>query len=236
MKGILLAGGNGLRMLPLTRLTNKHMLPVGNKPMLEWNLEKLVKADIRDVMIITGVGHMGQLVSYFGSGSRYGCDITYKVQDDAGGIAQAMQLINGYVRDGEQFWVLLGDNISDLNLADTGKRAETVLVLAKSEQPERFGVYSCGRIIEKPTNPTSNLVVTGHYRYTQSPLFREILSSLRPSQRNELEITDLNNALLDEGAVQLHKHTGYWSDAGTMESYQKVNRWGWVWSKPTATA
>lgn len=222
-------------MLPLTKLTNKHMLPVGNKPMLQWNLEKLVQAGIYDILIITGISHMGQLVSYFGSGKNHGCQITYKVQDEAGGIAQALQLINGYVEENEQFWVLLGDNISTIKLTDLDSRAHTLLVLTKSKKPHRFGVYSKGRIEEKPSEPKSNFIVTGSYRYTQGPQFRDILNNLKASARGELEITDLNNGLLGEGLVELYNHSGYWSDAGTLNSYKIVNSWNWVWSTPPSS-
>jgi len=237
MKGVLLAGGTGSRMSPLTKITNKHMLPVGSKPMLQWSLEMMVNADIKDILIITGVDHMGQLVSYFGSGKDHGCKITYKVQDEARGIAHALKLAHGFVEEGEKFWVILGDNISNLDLAELNSPSHSLLVLTKNDHPERFGVYALGRIVEKPKDPSSHWIVTGQYRYTYDSEFRDILDTLIPSHRGELEITDLNNGLLSEGLVELHNHKGPWSDAGTIESYKKVNSWDWVWTKhPSATS
>lgn len=244
-KGILLLGGMAQRMSPLNRITNKHMLPVGNKPMAQWNVEKLVESGAEDILIVTGKEHLGDIVSYFGSGSEFGCKFTYKVQEEAGGIAQALRLVDGFVNKDEFFWVILGDNISDVKLTNIGPNLETyelskkdnVLFYTEVSDPERFGVLTeekhSGKfsIIEKPKNPESNKIVCGYYGYTYTSKFKDMLFGLEKSDRGEIEITDVNNWIIknNPGRVLFNSISGYWSDAGTLESYKKVNQWKWVW-------
>ena len=244
-KGILLCGGTGSRLKDLSRITNKHMLPVGKKPMMQWNVEKLVYAGIKDILIVTGKEHLGDIVTYFGGGSEFGCNFTYKVQEEAGGIAHALRLIDGFVGDGEFFWVVLGDNVSDVELSNVlpnpvnlkPQEYSNVLYYTNVCDPERFGVLtkdlktSKFHIVEKPVNPESNNIVCGFYGYTYTEEFKDMLFDLKKSDRGEVEITDVNNWVLENNpkSVGFCAISGDWSDAGTLESYQNVNSWGWVW-------
>lgn len=234
-KGILLLGGRGSRLKNLSRITNKHLLPVGNKPMAQWNVEKLVDSGVEDILIITGKDHMGDIVSYFGSGSEFGCKFTYKVQEEAGGIAQALRLVEGFVTEDEFFWVILGDNIFSFDLPDyrfTRAMQPDIKLFTKSvDDPERFGVLHEGVITEKPKNPKTNKAILGVYGYRYSENFKNILWDLEKSDRGEVEVTDLNNKILSNSSLQSVSDVGgeYWSDAGTLDSYKKVNQWEWVW-------
>lgn len=231
MKGIILAGGTGSRLFPLTKVTNKHLLPVGNKPMIYHPIEKLVGAGIKEILIVTGVEHMGAVVGLLGSGKELKCEFTYRVQDEAGGIAQALGLSRHFVH-GDLCTVILGDNIFEDSLADEvraferqGKGAR--ILLKEVPDPHRFGVAELKgeRVIaiqEKPKNPVSNLAVTGIYFY-DSAVF-EIIKSLKPSGRGELEITDVNNYYISQGLLTSGRFRGWWSDAGTFGSLNRVNR------------
>ncbi len=184
MKGIILAGGTGSRLLPLTKVTNKHLLPVGREPMITYPVRKLVEAGITDICVVTGVEHVGDMISFLGSGKDFGCDFTYKVQDQAGGIAEALGLCRGFAR-GEKICVILGDNLFEDSLAPHAARYRVLIqgavVLLKSvSDPERFGVAEVlrGRIFsieEKPARPKSPLAVTGIYFYDDQVF--EIISS-----------------------------------------------------------
>jgi glucose-1-phosphate thymidylyltransferase len=228
MKGILLAGGTGSRLFPLTKVTNKHLLPIGRYPMIFWPLHQLLAAEIREIMIVTGVEHMAAIVGVLGSGRDFGAEFTYRVQDDAGGIAQALGLCRGFV-GGETAAVLLGDNIfvGDLRpvLADFGGGAR--LLLSECARPERFGVAEFDgagrlvRIVEKPAAPPSRLAVTGCYLYDSEAF--AVVALLRPSARGELEITDVNNHYIARGCVEHRVWTDPWSDAGTFESLAEAN-------------
>ena len=234
-KGVLLLGGSGSRLENLSKITNKHLLPVGNKPMAQWNVEKLVNTGIEDILIVTGKEHLGDIVAYFGSGKDFGCKFTYKVQDEAGGIAQALQLVDGFVEQDEFFWVILGDNIFNFEIPNLNVirsiPPEIYLYTKVVEDPERFGVYYEGIIEEKPENPKSNQAVLGIYGYTYNTDFKSIIFGLEKSDRGEIEVTDLNNQILDNSTFQtIQEITDEdWSDAGTLESYKKVNQWEWVW-------
>jgi len=230
LKGVVLAGGTGSRLMPLTKVTNKHLLPVGRKPMIYYPIEKLRSTGIEQILIVTGVEHMGDVVSLLGSGSQFGCRFTYKVQDEAGGIAQALSLAEDFAQGGA-LAVILGDNIFEDDLKSYAERylaqqAGARVLLKEVPNPERFGVaeISGNRIVgieEKPERPKSSYAVAGIYFYDAAVF--EIIRSLKPSSRGELEITDVNNAYITRGRLEYDILEGWWSDAGTFESFQRVN-------------
>lgn len=230
MRGVILAGGTGSRLFPLTKVTNKHLLPVGKKPMILHPIEKLVRADIRDILVVTGVEHMGDVVTLLGSGKDFGCRFTYKVQDEPGGIAQALSLAEHFCLNSRMV-VILGDNIFN---DDLGAFTRTYLeqprgakiLLKEVSDPTRFGVpeLSGDKIVgieEKPKKPKSSFAVTGIYFY-ESDVFQTI-RTLRPSARNELEITDVNNHYVSQGTMTYDILKGDWTDAGTFESLRLAN-------------
>jgi len=231
MKGIVLCGGTGSRLLPLTKVTNKHLLPVGREPMLFHPIRKLVSAGVRDILVVTGTEHMGDVVGLLGSGRAFECEFTYRVQDRAGGIAEALGLARDFAR-GERIAVLLGDNIfqDELgvfieNFARQGRGAR--VLLKEVDDPERFGVaeLSGDRIVgieEKPAKPKSRFAVTGIYFYDDRVF--DIVSQLKPSGRGELEVTDVNNAYIARGECGFDMLHGWWTDAGTFESLDRANR------------
>lgn len=230
MKGIILAGGTGSRLFPLTKVTNKHLLPVGRKPMILHPVDKLVGAGISEILVVTGVEHMGAVVNLLGSGKDYKCKFTYKVQDEAGGIAQALGLAADFGR-GSQTCVLLGDNIFSDSLAPFANQFQeqergAMILLKAVKDPHRFGVAELQgeRVVgieEKPRKPKSDLAVTGIYFY-DSHVF-EIIRTLKPSNRGELEITDVNNAYIAAGQMTFGTLPGNWTDAGTFESLRHAN-------------
>jgi glucose-1-phosphate thymidylyltransferase len=228
--GIILAGGSGSRLYPCTKVTNKHLLPIGEMPMIFYPIKKLVGAGITDILIVTGTEHMGDFISLMGSGTDFGCKLTYRVQDEAGGIAQALSLAERFVVN-DPMCVVLGDNIFyepittiiSSFLSDTSRAH---LVLKEVQDPERFGVATISgntitNIVEKPTSPSSPLAVTGIYCYP--PDVFNIIRDLRPSARGELEITDVNNTYLASGRLTHSLFQNYWSDAGTFPSLAKAN-------------
>ncbi len=230
IKGVVLAGGTGSRLMPLTKVTNKHLLAVGKKPMIYYPVEKLISAGIGEILIVTGVEHMGDVVNLLGSGSSFGCRFTYKVQDKAGGIAQALSLAEGFAND-IGLVVVLGDNIFKASLKpylkkfSSQKKGARVL-LKKVPNPQRFGVaeISRGRVIritEKPKKPKTNYAVTGIYFYDRT-IF-DIIRTLKPSGRSELEITDVNNTYIARNQLQYDILAGWWTDAGTFESLSRAN-------------
>lgn len=231
MKGIVLAGGTGSRLFPLTKVTNKHLLPVGQKPMIFHPVEKFVQAGIKEILIVTGVEHMGAVVGLLGSGKDFGCQFTYRVQDEAGGIAQALGLAEHFVH-GDQCAVILGDNIfqDDISaqaraFAEQKKGAR--ILLKEVPDPHRFGVAELlgdkvMGIEEKPKSPKSKYAVTGIYFY-DSEVFK-IVKTLKPSHRGELEITDVNNYYIQQKSLSYGFFEGWWSDAGTFESLARVNQ------------
>lgn len=216
--------------MPLTKVTNKHLLAVGRKPMVYYPIEKLLSADIKEILIITGVEHMGHVVSLLGSGADFGCRFTYKVQDEAGGIAQALALAENFAH-GDAVAVILGDNIFQASLkefADKFRAQKTGgrVLLKQMQQPQRFGVAQIRdeRVInieEKPKKPKSNYVVTGIYFYDATVF--DIIKTLKPSERGELEITDVNNAYIAKSRLAYDILDGWWSDAGTFDSLSRVN-------------
>lgn len=230
LKGIVLAGGTGLRLHPLTKVTNKHLLAVGQKPMIYYPIERLISAEIEEILIVTGVDHMGDVVNLLGSGKDFNCRFTYKVQDQAGGIAQALNLAEDFCHN-DGVVVILGDNIFKASLKDYAdkfrdQKSGAKVLLKEVENPRRFGVaeLSDGKVIgieEKPKKPKSNCIVTGIYFY-DSAVF-EIIRTLKPSGRGELEITDVNNAYIAKGQLSYDVLNGWWTDAGTFESLNKAN-------------
>jgi len=230
LRGVILAGGTGSRLMPLTTVTNKHLLPVGKKPMIYYPIEKLISVGIKQILIVTGVEHMGDVVSLLGSGKNFNCQFTYKVQDEAGGIAQALSLAENFA-GGQPIAVILGDNIFQANLK---KHAEKFIaqkkgarvLLKQVSDPHRFGVAQISdtkviKIDEKPKNPKSDYAVTGIYFYDGAVF--DIIKTLKPSGRGELEITDVNNAYIEKGQMSYDMLDGWWSDAGTFESLSRVN-------------
>lgn len=231
MKGVLLAGGNGKRLLPLTKSVNKSLLPIGNKPMLQHCVEKFTESGIDNIMVITGGNHLGGVAEFLGSGKDFGCNVTYKVQDEAGGIAQALSLAERFVDD-DQMCVLLGDNIFESPLSELLVKyyMQTIMgamvVLKEVADPERFGVATIEgdrivKIVEKPTIPESKYAVTGIYMYPSSVF--NVIRKCKPSPRGELEITDVNTAYMLQNNLRYVIMDGWWTDAGTHESYQKAN-------------
>jgi glucose-1-phosphate thymidylyltransferase len=231
MKGIILAGGTGSRLSPLTKVTNKHLLPVGRKPMIMHPLGKLVEAGIMDVMIITGVEHAGAIVGLLGSGREHGCKITYRIQDEAGGIAQALGLAEDFAAGG-RCCVILGDNIFSDQLAPfaatySAMPSGAMILLKRVPDPGRYGVAEIGpggevmSIEEKPTAPKSDMAVTGVYFYDQTAF--HVIKGLLPSARGELEVTDINNYYLKINKLRYMEISGGWTDAGTFSSLAKAN-------------
>ena len=230
IKGVVLAGGTGSRLDPLTKVTNKHLLPVGRKPMIYYPIEKLISAGIKEILIVTGVEHMGDVVNLLGSGKSFGCQFTYKVQDKAGGIAEALGLAEGF-SGGERLVVILGDNVFQTGLrryVDKFKAQKNgaMVLLKQAPNPQRFGVAEvCDdrviRIEEKPKKPKSDYAVTGIYFYDSSVF--DIIKTLKPSGRGELEISDVNNAYIVKNQLAFDILEGWWSDAGTFESLERAN-------------
>ena len=230
MKGLILAGGTGSRLAPLTDATNKHLLAVGKKPMIYYPIEKLVNADIKDIMIVTGTEHMGEIVKTLGSGIKFHCDFTYRVQDTAGGIAEALGLARGFCY-GDRVCVILGDNIFEDGLQyylyQYMRQDKGAMVLLKDvPDPKRYGVAEVKEekiisIEEKPEEPKSTLAVTGIYMYDYKVF--DIVDKLKPSGRGELEITDVNNQYLEWGELNYMILKGYWTDAGEHNSLARAN-------------
>ncbi len=231
MKGIILAGGLGTRLYPLTKITNKHLLPIYEKPMIYYPIETLINAGITDIMIVTGGNHAGDFLRLLGNGKEFGLKhINYTYQEGEGGIAAALALAE-YFADGQPICVILGDNIIEKNIIKAVKDFEkqgkgAKIMLKEVPDPERFGVAEIkdGRlvkIVEKPKQPKSNLAVIGIYMYDERVF--DIIKTLKPSERGELEITDVNNAYIREGTMTWEMLQGWWTDAGTFESLLRAN-------------
>lgn len=230
MKGIILAGGEGSRLNPLTLVANKHLLPIYNKPMILYPLETLIKRGIDDVLIVTGGNHVGKFAEFLGDGSDYGIKITYKVQKGAGGIAQALGLAESFVGK-EDVLVILGDNIFDNQQLRGHEYLNNLahIYYKKVKDPERFGIVSLKEsgeindIQEKPKSPKSDFAVVGLYHYPNDVF--DVIKTLRPSSRGELEITDVNNHYLKKDNLSCSEIEGFWSDAGTFDSLLKCANW-----------
>ncbi len=231
MKGIILAGGLGSRLFPLTKITNKHLLPVYDKPMIYYPLKTLVEAGITDIMIVTGGDHAGNFLRLLGNGNEFGLKgINYTYQEAEGGIAEALSLTE-YFADNDKVVVILGDNLIENNIKDEveafrGQPEGARILLKEVQNPERFGVVEFDGdkitdIIEKPEDPKSNYAVTGIYMYDKQVF--DFIKTLKPSDRGELEITDVNNMYLAKGQLEYSKLDGWWTDAGTFDSLLHAN-------------
>jgi glucose-1-phosphate thymidylyltransferase len=230
MKGIILAGGLGSRLFPLTKITNKHLLPIYDKPMIYYPIQTLINAGITDIMIVTGGNNAGDFLRLLGNGKEFGLKhINYTYQEGEGGIAAALSLAE-YFAEGEPICVVLGDNLIEKNIVkavkDFAKQKKGAKILLKEvPDPERFGVAEIrnGKLVaieEKPKRPRSNLAVIGIYLY-DGRVF-DIVKKLKPSDRGELEITDVNNAYVRNGGMTWEMLEGWWTDAGTFESLMRA--------------
>ncbi len=226
MKGVILAGGLATRLRPLTSITNKHLLPVYNKPMIYYPLEALVQAGLRDILIVTGGNNAGDFLRLMGNGKDFGLnEVSYAYQEGEGGIAAALILAE-YFANKEKIVVVLGDNIVEGSIkpfVDKFKKQKegAKILLKKVPDPQRFGVpvFSKGKIVqieEKPKDPKSEYAVTGIYMFDSSVF--KIIKTLKPSARGELEISDVNNAYIQRGLMTHDIMRGWWTDAGTFES------------------
>jgi glucose-1-phosphate thymidylyltransferase len=244
MKGIVLAGGTGSRLNPLTKITNKHLLPIYDKPMIYYPIQMLVDAGIHDILVVTGGKNAGDFLRLLANGKQFGLShINYTYQEGEGGIADALSLAEHFA-DGHKICVVLGDNIIEGTIraaVDNFKRQERGAKIMLKEVPdaERFGVaeISGGSIVgieEKPRQPKSNYAVTGIYMY--DPTVFEKIGTLVPSARGELEITDVNNAYIREGNMTFSFLEGWWTDAGTFESLLRAGNLVAQSRKATGTA
>jgi len=231
MKGVVLAGGTGTRLLPLTKVTNKHLLPVYDKPMVFYPLQILLNADIRDVLLVTGGRNAGDFLRLLGDGRSFGLErLNYTYQEGEGGIAQALGLAEHFA-EGGPICVVLGDNLIENNICSAAEQFRrhprgAKILLKQVADAERFGVAEIrgDRVVgieEKPRSPKSNYAVTGIYFY-DATVFQKI-GRLKPSGRGELEITDVNNFYIEEGALTYELLEGWWTDAGTFQSLLRAN-------------
>ena len=230
LRGVILAGGLGTRLYPLTKVTSKHLLPVGNEPMIFHGVRQLTEAGITEILIITNPSNVGDFVNVLGSGKEFGCEFTYRVQEEAKGIANALALAEGFAAGG-RIVVLLGDNIfessiqqvvSDFEVQQAGAR----VLLKKVDDPERYGVATLNgdqvvRIDEKPKRPESDYAVVGVYFYDS--LVFDVIRTIEPSSRGEYEITSVNNVYIERGQLEHSFLQGEWIDAGTFDSLTKAH-------------
>jgi len=231
MKGIILAGGKGTRLHPLTKVTNKHLLPVGKEPMIFNPIKQLVSAGIKDILITTSTEHMGDIVNVLGSGKEFGVDFTYKVQENVGGVADALRLGENFAGK-ERIIVVLADNIAVRSIKPyvekfrkqkTGAR----VLLKEVSEPTSFGIAALDEqkiieIEEKPGSPKTNFAVIGYYMYDEKVF--DFIKQQRPSERGEYEITDVNNEYVKRGEMEYDILEGDWADAGTFKSLQIANQ------------
>jgi len=232
MKGIILAGGLGKRLYPLTKITNKHLLPICNKPMIYYPLQTIVDAGIKDILIVTGGNHAGEFLRLLGNGQEFGLKhINYAYQEGEGGIAEALGLAKHFADD-DKIVVVLGDNIIEKGIKKAVEDFErqpkgAKILIKKVRDPERFGVVEFDgkkrikNIAEKPKNPKSQYAVTGIYMYDANVF--KIIKSLKPSRRGELEITDVNNHYIRRKQLTYNTLQGYWTDSGTFDSLLIAN-------------
>lgn len=231
MKGAILAGGLGTRLAPLTKITNKHLLPVHDQPMIYYPIRTLINAGIDDIMIVTGGNSAGDFLRLLGNGKDFGLKhLNYTYQEGEGGIAEALSLVEHFA-DKSPICVVLGDNLIEKNIRSAADEYRSQgsgakILLKEVPDPQRFGVPELDgdrviRIEEKPTEPKSNFAVTGIYFY--DPTVFEIIKTLVPSGRGELEITDVNNHYIQRGEMTWNKLDGWWTDAGTFESLLRAS-------------
>ncbi len=232
MKGVILAGGLGTRLHPLTKVTNKHLLPVYDKPMIYYPIQTLINAGIDDILVVTGGNNAGDFLKLLGNGKEFGLKhINYTYQEGEGGIAEALRLAE-FFASGEKICVVLGDNIIEKNIRRAVKNFQkqqrgAKILLKEVPDPERFGVPELRedrivRIEEKPTEPKSQYAVVGIYLYDNDVF--NIIKTLKPSRRGELEITDVNNGYIEKGLMTWDILEGWWTDAGTFESLLRANQ------------
>jgi len=232
MKGVILAGGLGTRLHPLTKVTNKHLLPVYDKPMIYYPIQTLINAGIDDILVVTGGNNAGDFLKLLGNGKEFGLKhINYTYQEGEGGIAEALRLAE-FFASGEKICVVLGDNIIEKNIRRAVKNFQkqergAKILLKEVPDPERFGVPELRedriiRIEEKPTEPKSQYAVIGIYLYDNDVF--NIIKTLKPSRRGELEITDVNNGYIEKGLMTWDILEGWWTDAGTFESLLRANQ------------
>jgi glucose-1-phosphate thymidylyltransferase len=232
MKGVILAGGLGTRLYPLTKVTNKHLLPVYDKPMIYFPIQSLINAGIDDILIVTGGNNAGDFLRLLGNGKEFGLKhINYTYQEGEGGIAEALRLAE-FFASGEKICVVLGDNIIENNIQKAvenfQRQKEGAKILLKEvPDPQRFGVAELMgdriiRIEEKPKKPKSQYAVIGIYLFDQEVF--NIIRTLKPSERGELEITDVNNAYIENRLMTWDILEGWWTDAGTFESLLRANQ------------
>lgn len=231
VKGVILAGGLGTRLQPLTLITNKHLLPVYNKPMILYPLETLKRSGVNEIMIVCGKEHAGHFMNFLGSGKEYGVKLSYALQNNSGGIAEALSLAEDFA-DEEKIAVILGDNIYERDFKKEverfKKREGATVFIKKVPDPHRFGVALIKKdkiinIEEKPKKPKSNMITTGFYLYDPD-VFKKI-KKLKPSWRNELELTDVHNMYIKEDRLYWSLVSGFWSDAGTMQTLLSTSNW-----------
>ncbi len=231
MKGVILAGGLGTRLFPLTKVTNKHLLPVYDKPMIYYPIQTLINAGIDDILIVTGGNSAGDFLKLLGNGKEFGLrHINYTYQEGEGGIAEALRLAEFFAA-GERICVILGDNIIEMNIRKAvesfrKQKGGAKILLKEVSDPQRFGVaaWEGDRIVsveEKPKEPKSNFAVIGVYLYDGAVF--DIIKTLKPSGRGELEITDVNNRYIEKGLMTWDILEGWWTDAGTFESLLRAN-------------
>lgn len=230
IKGVVLAGGKGTRLLPITKATGKHFLPVGDKPIIYYPILTLKKAGVKDILIVCGAEHTDQYVKLLGSGEEFGVNLYYTIQVEPVGIADGLGLAKSF-SGGHKIALILGDNIFGDDFfkafADFDKRDKgATVVLKKVSDPHRFGVakfkgQKVEKIIEKPKRPPSNWAVTGLYLYDNRVF--DVIKTLKPSDRGEYEITDVNNCYINEGTMDFVKAKKFWIDAGTFDSLHRAN-------------
>ncbi|MBI2018489.1 NTP transferase domain-containing protein [Candidatus Daviesbacteria bacterium] len=236
MKGIILAGGLGTRLYPLTKVTNKHLLPVYNKPMIFYPIDTLVKAGITDILVVTGGPHCGDFMSILKNGQQLGIKhLEYAYQEDEGGIAHALSLGENFA-EGDSITVILGDNTSDSDISESvaNFKEGALIYLKKVPDPQRFGIATFDpkdgskiiKITEKPHKADSDMAVTGVYIYDNQVF--DFIRQIKPSGRGELEITDVNNKYIEKGQLNWSELKGYWWDAGTFDTLLEANNY---WAK-----
>ncbi len=229
VKGVLLCGGEGTRLRPMTEVVNKHLVRVHDKPMAEYPLLKMIEAGIKDILIVTGGENFAGVCKYFGSGAKWSININYAIQDAPGGIAEALGMARSFVGQ-NRVLVCLGDNLWNMNIKPfaAGWLHECTLFSIYSKNPERYGVFQYDHkevidIIEKPTGFISNFICTGIYCY--DPNVFDIIKELKPSQRGELEISDVNRHYIKTGVARIITMDGWWSDCGTIDTLLQAERY-----------
>jgi glucose-1-phosphate thymidylyltransferase len=231
VKGIILAGGKGTRLFPLTKATNKHLLPLGKEPMLYHPIRHMCAAEIEDILVVTSTQHMGDVVNCLGSGAEFGCSLTYKVQEEAAGIADALRLGESFAGK-EKVCVILGDNVFENSIAPYAQNFERQkkgarVVVKEVGEPERYGIAAMDErqiidIEEKPKNPKSKFAVVGLYFYDNQVW--DIIRNTQRSRRGEFEITSVNNAYIERSQLRFDVCEGRWSDAGTFDSWMEASK------------